>query len=574
MKTTFFILLTFTLLCGCAKHTDLTDTSSAESVKVDYTFYNSDISNLAVILNKAMLSNKDFRNIVKADAMKKFDGDVNVLFSDLLNESIECETKSNNNISVKSFLSSFCPQTKTSSEGTDIIDDLQKQYPLLQIAIPVKADDWDGSYVPTIAYVPYPFDETTTEDIPAITSDGEWISLSARTEPEEPVIVISQNERISTLPSKKDSLLTQDLVTPSTPTDLKAETVNDYIELSWNSVTCDAYEVYRKGPNDDNYSFLGSTTSTYYNDKSISANCVYHYYVIACNTKIIMVNGKYQLQIASSEASENVRAQAPSIPENLSYFNVICQGKNIEFRWNDDGIPDSKVNIYSKFAATQSDYSLLYSPLSSETNWQYECPIKGSKVVYQARRQHNVGQSNPVYDFIYPPYRNTAELSPIYIKKISVSNINDIEAWYSGAPEFYIKVFKPSISSNGEYVTSDLGIEKRFAFESRDSSSQSFSDALLYNWLAGDDFSWNDAIALYVMEGDNNFDSEFSAGISVTIKDIVNLSLSYKACSKVNSTFSTSGQYCGSSVLYYFEDPEKNLSFTSYGLNIEISENK
>ncbi len=576
MKNVFFIILAFSLLCGCSKQVRNPDESSlAKEIKQDYTSYNEDITNLVLVLNKAMLSNSNLCNIIKADAMKKFDGDVDVLLSDLLNETIQCKTKSGDNkITIKSYLSSFYPQTKTASEENDIIDELQKKYPLLQIAIPVKADDWDGSYVPTIAYVPYPFDETNTEEIPAITSDGEWTTLSAKTEPEEPVIVISQNERISIRPGIKDSLLTKELVAPSTPTNVKAEVVNDYIELSWDSVTCDMYEIYRKDPDNDNFTFLGSATSPFYNDKSLSANCVYYYYVIASNIQTIMVDGLYQLQIASSEASEYVRAQAPSIPEPLSYFNVICQGENIEFRWNDDGIPDSKVNICSKYAATQSDYSLLSSPLSSKTNWQYECPVKGTKVVYQARRQHNVGQSNPVYDFIYPPYRNTANISPVYIKKISVSNINDIEAWYSGAPEFYIKVFKPSINSNGEYVTSDLGIEKRFAFESRDSSSQSFSDALLYEWLVGEDFSWNDAIALYVIEGDNDFDSDFSAGISVPIKDIVNLSLSYKACSKVNSTFSTSGQYCGSSMLYYFENPESNLSFTSYGLNIEVSENK
>ena len=564
------------VLWGCEKQINASHPIVLDDVVTDYSSYNKEILSLMTVLHDALSSSGDLRNVVKTDVMKRFDGDVDVLFSDLLGESVRVNLKSGESeISVKSYLSSFYPKTKSSEDGSDILDELQEKYPLLQVAIPVNAEDWDGSYVPTVAYVPYPFDEENTEEIPAITSDGTLTTLSAKTEPDEPVIVISQNERVSVLPSIRDSLITLGPVAPDTPIGLTAQVVNDYIELTWNSVSCRGYQIYRKGPDDDDFSYVKSTTATSYSDKSISANCVYLYYIVAYNsTAVKQPDGLYQLLTASSEPSTQVRVQAPSIPVALSNFEVVCQGEYIEFRWNDDGIPDSKVNISSKYAATQSTYSLLSSPLSSATNWQYECPVKGTRVVYQARRQHNVGQSNPVYDFIYPPYRNTAEVSPVYIKKISISNMDDIEAWYSGAPEFYIKVFKPTINSNGEYVTSDLGIERRFAFDSRNSTSQSFSDALLYEWLVGEDFSWNDAIALYVMEGDNNFDSEFSAGISVPIKDSVTLNLSYKACSKVNSSFSTSGQYCGSSTLYYFDNPEKSLNFTSYGLNIEISENE
>ena len=292
---------------------------------------------------------------------------------------------------------------------------------------------------------------------------------------------------------------------------------------------------------------------------------MYFYYVVAVNLTIN--NHKFIEHV--SDPSNTVRIQAPSIPDPLSYFNVVCQGENIEFRWNDDGIPDSKVIINYKDAANQSNYSLLHTSLSSSVNWNYKSSIKGRRVVYQARRQHNVGLSNPIYSFIYPPYRNTAEVSQVRVKSISIDNLDDVEAWYSGAPEFYIKVFKSVTDANGNLSTIEVAGEYRLAFSSR-TNSKSF-DALIYSWLVDEQLGWSEAITIYMVEGDNDFDWKFQASAQAAIPNYAKLDLSFSAAPRIDSKFSTTGQNCGRGTIYYFENPQKTLNF-SYNIEMELDD--
>lgn len=565
MKKLVFATLLLVAFVSCNKQQPQIDIRQ-ENVN-ERNEYNAQISELAAVLNKSLIHSSDFRSTVKIEAEKKFDGDINVLFSDLVKKTIKVETKSGNTqLSIGDYLNGFYNVTKSSSQS--IVDSLQKTYPLLQIAIPVHSDEWDGSTPLKVAYVPSPFDEKNTTTIPAICPDGSWVSLDAKSEPNEPVIVLSQNERSSGTSIIRDSLIPlKPVLKPDTPQNLTAVVANDYIELNWDKVTCDTYRIYRKGPNDTDFARIGSSNSATYNDKAIVANCVYFYYVVAVNTQIIKKT--FEIRESSSDQSNTIRIQAPNIPEPLSYFNVVCQGDNIEFRWNDDGIPDSKVIINYKNAASQNNYSLLHTSPSSSVNWTYKSPVKGSRVVYQARRQHNVGLSNPTYSFIYPPYRNTANLSQVRVKSISIDNLNDVEAWYSGAPEFYIKIFKSNIDDNGILSTVDVGGEYRLGFSDR-TNSQDFDD-LVYSWLVNEQLAWSDAITIYMVEGDNNLDWKFQAGAEASIPDLAKLDLTFTVAPRIDSKFSTSGQNCGCDAIYYFENPEKSLFF-SYGIEVKVDD--
>ena len=256
--------------------------------------YNAQISELAVVLNKALIQSSDFRSTVKIEAEKKFDGDINVLFSDLVKKTIKVETKSGNTqLSIGDYLNGFYNVTKSSSQS--IVDSLQKAYPLLQVAIPVHSDEWDGSTPLKVAYVPYPFEEQSTKTIPAICPDGSWVSLDSKSEPNEPVIVLSQNERVS-LDSINNLEPIKPILNPPAPENVNAAVENDYIVVSWDAVSnVSSYDIYRRGPNDNDFIYLGSTSganSTEYKDKSLSANCYYSYYVIS---KILIKKQKVDL---------------------------------------------------------------------------------------------------------------------------------------------------------------------------------------------------------------------------------------------------------------------------------------
>lgn len=572
MKKLVFATLLLVAFVSCNKQQPQIDIRQ-ENVN-ERNEYNAQISELAAVLNKALIQSSDFRSTVKMEAEKKFDGDINVLFSDLVKKTIKVETKSGNTqLSIGDYLNGFYNVTKSSSQS--IVDSLQKAYPLLQVAIPVHSDEWDGSTPLKVAYVPYPFEEQSTKTIPAICPDGSWIPLDAKSEPNEPVIVLSQNERVS-LDSINDLEPFKPILNPPAPENVNAAIENDYIVVSWDAVSnVSSYDIYRRGPNDNDFIYLGSTSgvnSTEYKDKSLSANCYYSYYVIS---KILIKKQKVDLNepfiIRKSDPSKIVKIQAPSLPKALSYFETLSQGDKIEFRWNNDGIPDSKVNIYTMDTAVDDNYNLMASPLSSECNHITSISARGRRVLFKARRETNVGQSDPIYDFIYPPYRNTSTISPIYVNSISIKNLNDIEAWYSGAPEFYIKVFRAEKDSTGEYKTSDTGALIRLPFDDR-TNSQSFDGALVYKWLVDAGLNWRDGILLYMIEGDNDTKYKFSAKISIPIKDIVNLEIGMEYCQATNSSFDTDGQHCGSYTIYYFENTSQILSFPSYGVSVEISD--
>ena len=189
--------------------------------------------------------------------------------------------------------------------------------------------------------------------------------------------------------------------------------------------------------------------------------------------------------------------------------------------------------------------------------------------MYQARRETHTGLSNPSYNFVYPPYRNTAVSSPIRVTSISIKDLNDVEAWYSGAPEFYVKVFKPSYSGSGTYTTYEASSELKFAFSKR-TNSQSFNK-IIYNWLVEAALNWRDAAQIYMIEGDNDNSYSFKAKVSVPICDFVALDLDYSTSQELNSKFNTSGQYCGFDNIYYFENPIATLSY-SYGIKMTITE--
>lgn len=573
MKKTLFTSLLLVAVMSCSKPQQIDIPQENVNEKNEY---NTQMSELAAVLNRALTESSDFGTTVKTEVEKRFDGDVNVLFSDLVKKDITVETKSGHAIlNVKDYLNGFYSSTK--STGQSIVDSLQQMYPLLQVAVPVHADEWDGSYVPKIAYVPYPFDEQNTQSIPAICPDGSWIALDAKNEPDEPVIVLSQNERIS-IDSVKVIGPIKPTINPSAPENVKASVENDYILISWDCVSnADSYRIYRKGPNDDNFAYYNSVSganNTEFKDKSISAKCYYSYYLIS--TKFVRKNtsigiGEDPVVIYESEPSQIVKIQAPALPKALSYFETLSQGDKIEFRWNNDEIPDSKVNIYTMDPNVDNGYKLIASPVSSKCNHVAPISAKGHKVLYKARRETNVGESDPVYDFIYPPYRNTSTISPVYVKSISISNLNEIEAWYGGAPEFYIKVFRAKLNDDGSYKTIDTGITARLAFDDR-TNSQNFDSILLYKWLVEANLNWRDGLLLYMIEGDRVFDYKISAKISIPIKDIINLELAMEVCPSVNAKFETTGQDCGTYSLYYFENPNQVLSFPRYGVKMAISE--
>lgn len=167
-------------------------------------------------------------------------------------------------------------------------------------------------------------------------------------------------------------------------------------------------------------------------------------------------------------------------------------------------------------------------------------------------------------DYIYPPYRNTATLSSIYVKRIEIDNYRDLETWGRGAPEFYLSIYKAN--SSGEAIR--VRNEMEFAFNDK-KNAQNFSGKEVYQWLYNSDYKWYDNLTLSLMEGDGE-SIKLKLGVSIPIKLAEIISIEPSA--SVEFTIKNGGQNCGETSLFYFDNPNRVLNFPNYGAKITISE--
>lgn len=129
----------------------------------------------------------EFRKELKRLAQLQFDGDYNVLYSQIKNKIID----NTNGITVEQFLQ---------SRNTDI-SEFSTMYGNFQISVPVLCDEWNtSSYKPNVAYNPYGIKEGELTSIHSINSVSKNLQmLRAIIEPSQTVVVLGLSERTNIL---------------------------------------------------------------------------------------------------------------------------------------------------------------------------------------------------------------------------------------------------------------------------------------------------------------------------------------------------------------------------------------
>ncbi len=292
MKKILYVIVValMTMFVSCDKNENVVDDQSTPTNPEELyakTEYNLDMRDFAMAVNEAINANKSFRKLIKEEAMRKFDGDYDVLLTNIVDkpvahndvdDGINTPNKAKTNftvcdlledaffalaekdkirgISTKSGLKLSDSRQKSIANNQSIISELTEKYPDLQVSVPVHAEDLeDENYIPLVLFIPEEVNETTTAFLPAI-KNNDLIAVNAINEPDNAVLVVGMNERVIQ-PIENEDI-------PPTPTGLLATSTSTGILLTWikaanatieNTI---GYYIYRKASGEAGYSMIAN----------------------------------------------------------------------------------------------------------------------------------------------------------------------------------------------------------------------------------------------------------------------------------------------------------------------------
>ena len=238
----------------------------------------------------------------------------------------------------------------------------------------------------------------------------------------------------------------------------------------------------------------------------------------------------------------------------------------MELHWNNDGDNSSRVVIEYMVPEHQSGYQRLITRSGGVNNYIYSPAYRGTKIMYRAYRENSIGNSDAVYGFIYPPYRNADASSPVYVKQIKFTDWS-LERWPAGKPEFYLKV----VGATDDGKTYEIQNQVEFNFDSESNISQVFTDKKVVDWRYFSDKDWYSAITFYLEEYDRSLGKiEFTANATVGAK--VGPSLEMGVSAGLTISYTDKLEMCGRAYINYFDNPEQWVAFPNYGVQMLISE--
>jgi hypothetical protein len=140
----------------------------------------------AKILASAV-NGKDVRKFLKEEANKKFDGDFDILVSKVLDSKIGRASFKEKVEQSSSF---------GASKGKEVLEKAIKN-PKLNISVPLHIEKWNESKQQLLVAVAVGYIDGETKFVNAYDSKGRLYLLDANTEPNVPVIVVGNNERMN-----------------------------------------------------------------------------------------------------------------------------------------------------------------------------------------------------------------------------------------------------------------------------------------------------------------------------------------------------------------------------------------
>lgn len=258
----------------------------------------------------------------------------------------------------------------------------------------------------------------------------------------------------------------------------------------------------------------------------------------------------------------------------MTDFDAILQAQNeIELRWDNDNTQYiSSTKLYRK-TGVNYDYS-PFKTFTANDSYCFDRDINGGdRVYYRITHNNNMGESNGSYDFVYVPYRNILEQSPVILDKITYSwrdsEYGAIENWFQGLPDFQIIIYgNDSKGGSVELYKHTITVNS--------TGSYSYGKTL-YNWLPYN-LKWYDVLTFKVIEQDADLGSiEVKIPVKINAKFGTD-STTVSGSVGIEATYTSPTIHIGWTDLdmgtpqyyTYYEPTEKILSFDYFDLKLYL----
>jgi len=190
-------------------------------------------------------------------------------------------------------------------------------------------------------------------------------------------------ERGSADPAEDRITITVNSPLPPSPTNVQASdgTYTDRVRVTWNSVSsATSYKVYRATSSGGTKTYLGSTSSTTYDDYSASVGTTYYYWVKAKNA--------YGESGYSSYDTGYRKGVAPPSPTNVQASDGTYTDK-VRVTWNSV----SSATSYKVYRATSSGGTKTYLGSTSSTTYDDYSASVGTTYYYWVKAKNAYGES-------------------------------------------------------------------------------------------------------------------------------------------------------------------------------------
>jgi hypothetical protein len=183
----FFAVCMFAVACKKEVSTQNTE-PKPESKSAIAQKWDTSVTKVSGIIATALKS-KSFREYLKAETLKAFDGDYDVLLSKVVKD-VKAQSTQNN-------ASRLASDYTLNGEQLAYLQGISGDFPQMQLSVQVDPADWNTvTYTPPVVYTASDYNESTSTTVPVVDEYGNIVSyMDATIDPVQPVVIVSENER-------------------------------------------------------------------------------------------------------------------------------------------------------------------------------------------------------------------------------------------------------------------------------------------------------------------------------------------------------------------------------------------